>query len=191
VADADADVRGWEVRTVSGRVIGTVYDMLVDQDAREVVLLDIDLANTTRRGLLPIRAAEIDRARRVILVDSADVQDADEFSTSARAAGHDGIVERASHHDAALRESAHRIVTDDHTVRAVPREYVGDAAAPVAPAAAAAPAPRADAAAPRDPVVIEEVVVRRRVVDAADLPAEEARGARVVQDDGSLDERLG
>ena len=196
VADADADVRGWEVRTVSGRVVGTVYDLLVDEDVREVVLLDVDLAGSSRRGLVPIRAAEIDRARRVILVDSADVRDADEFSTAARAAGHEGIAQRDSHHDAALRESAHRVVTEGNTVRSVPRaEYAGETGAlPAAPMSSAPPpAPSADLAAdaPHDPVVIEEVVVRRRVVDAADLPAEEARGARVIRDDGSLDERLG
>src|SRR5207237_251543 len=43
VAEGDADVRGWEVRTVGGREIGKVADMLVDPDAGEVVMLDVDL----------------------------------------------------------------------------------------------------------------------------------------------------
>ena len=75
VADGDADVRGWEVRTVGGRELGKVADMLVDTDASEVVMLDVDLANSDRHTLAPVRAAQIDRARRVVVIDSADLQD--------------------------------------------------------------------------------------------------------------------
>src|SRR5690349_4898613 len=77
VAEGDADVRGWEVRTVSGRELGKVSDLLVDTDAAEVVMLDIDLHGTDRHTLAPVRAAQIDRTRRVIVLDSADLQQAD------------------------------------------------------------------------------------------------------------------
>ena len=77
VADGDADVRGWEVRTVSGREIGKVADMLVDTAANEVVMLDVDLAGTDRHTLAPVRAAQLDRTRRVVLLDTADLQDLD------------------------------------------------------------------------------------------------------------------
>jgi len=77
VSDGEPDIRGWEVRTVSGRELGSVADLLVDADAGEVVLLDIDLPGTDRHTFVPIRVAQLDRARRVVLMDSADVPLAD------------------------------------------------------------------------------------------------------------------
>ena len=73
VSDGEPDIRGWEVRTVSGRELGSVADLLVDADAGEVVLLDIDLPGTDRHTFVPIRVAQLDRARRIVLMDSADV----------------------------------------------------------------------------------------------------------------------
>lgn len=73
LGDGEPDIRGWEVRTVGGRSIGTVRDLLVDRAAREVVLLDIDVDGGTRRARAPIRAAQIDRRARVIRMDSADL----------------------------------------------------------------------------------------------------------------------
>jgi len=72
VSEGDPDIRGWEVRTVSGRELGAVADLLVDADAGEVVLLDIDLPGTDRHTFVPIRVAQLDRARRIVLMDSAD-----------------------------------------------------------------------------------------------------------------------
>jgi len=77
VSDGEPDIRGWEVRTVAGRQLGSVADLLVDADAGEVVLLDIDLPGTDRHTFVPIRVAQLDRARRVVLMDSADVPEAD------------------------------------------------------------------------------------------------------------------
>ena len=76
VAAGDADVRGWEVRTVSGRELGKVEELLVDATAGEVVMLDIDLHGTDRNTLAPVRAAQIDRVRRVVVLDTSDLQDA-------------------------------------------------------------------------------------------------------------------
>lgn len=76
VAEGDADVRGWEVRTLSGRELGKVADMLVDTSTNEVVMLDVDLHGTDRHTLAPVRAAQLDRSRRVVLLDSADLEDA-------------------------------------------------------------------------------------------------------------------
>lgn len=77
VVAGDADVRGWDVRTVSGREIGKVEDMLVDAQAGEVVMLDIDLKGSDRHTLAPVRAAQLDRARRVVVLDTSDLQDSD------------------------------------------------------------------------------------------------------------------
>ena len=76
VSEGEPDIRGWEVRTVSGRELGTVRDLLVDADAGEVVLLDIDLPGTDRHTFVPIRLVQIDRTKRVLLMDSADLPEA-------------------------------------------------------------------------------------------------------------------
>src|SRR5690242_11606799 len=60
LSDGEPDIRGWEVRTVSGRELGKVRDLLVDREAGEVVMLDIDLPGTDRHTYAPIRVAEID-----------------------------------------------------------------------------------------------------------------------------------
>lgn len=77
VSEGEPDIRGWEVRTVSGRQLGSVADLLVDADAGEVVLLDIDLPGSDRHTFVPIRVAQLDRGRRVVLMDSADVPETD------------------------------------------------------------------------------------------------------------------
>lgn len=69
----EPDIRGWEVRTVSGRTLGSVRELLVDRHSREVVLLDLDLTGGERRARAPLRAVQIDREARVIRMDSADI----------------------------------------------------------------------------------------------------------------------
>src|ERR1041385_298610 len=73
----EPDIRGWEIRTVSGRQLGTVADLLVDREAGEAVMLDVDLPGTDRHTYVPIRVAQIDRESRIVLLDSADMQEAD------------------------------------------------------------------------------------------------------------------
>jgi sporulation protein YlmC with PRC-barrel domain len=73
VVAGDADVRGWDVCTINGAKVGTVDDLLVDRARGEVVMLDVDLVGSNRRVLAPIRAAQIDRVRRIVLLDSADL----------------------------------------------------------------------------------------------------------------------
>lgn len=81
VPDGEADVRGWEVRTVSGRQLGTIQDLLIDAAGREVVMLDVDVPSENRRVCVPIRNVEIDRRARVVLMDSADFVNAASEST--------------------------------------------------------------------------------------------------------------
>jgi hypothetical protein len=73
VSDGEPDIRGWEVRTVNNRQLGTVKDLLVDPDAGEAVLLDVDLPGSDRHTFVPIRVVQIERSRRVVLMDSADL----------------------------------------------------------------------------------------------------------------------
>jgi hypothetical protein len=73
VADGEPDIRGWDICTVSGRQLGAVSDLLVDAKAHEVVMLDVDLPGTDRHTFVPIRLVQIDRERRVVVMDSADL----------------------------------------------------------------------------------------------------------------------
>ena len=77
VQKGEADIRSWEVRTVSGRVLGHVRELLVDPNAGEVVMIDVDLAGTDRHASIPLRVVELDRARRVVRADSSDLQASD------------------------------------------------------------------------------------------------------------------
>jgi hypothetical protein len=72
------------VRTLSGRVLGTVRDLLVDPRAGEVVMLDVDLVGSGRQACVPLRVVEIDRARRVVRADSGDLEEG-ELTEGARA----------------------------------------------------------------------------------------------------------
>ena len=73
VAEGEPDIRGWEVRTIGGRELGKIRELLVDPDAGEVVMLDVDLTGSDRHALVPLRIVEIDRPRRVVRMDSADL----------------------------------------------------------------------------------------------------------------------
>lgn len=77
VQKGEADIRSWEVRTVSGRVLGHVRELLVDPKGGEVVMIDVDLAGTDRHACIPLRVVELDRTRRVVRADSSDLQDGD------------------------------------------------------------------------------------------------------------------
>jgi sporulation protein YlmC with PRC-barrel domain len=74
VADGEPDIRGWAVYTSTGREMGQVEDLLVDTDANEVVMLDVDLKRGGHHTLAPIRAAWIDRPNRRVVIDSAHLE---------------------------------------------------------------------------------------------------------------------
>jgi hypothetical protein len=90
VADGEPDIRGWEVRTISGRLLGEVDELLVDPDAGEVVMLDIDVKNSGRHSFAPVRAAMIDRATRLVRLDTGDLQDEELPSLADSSAGEAG-----------------------------------------------------------------------------------------------------
>ena len=73
VAEGEPDIRSWEVRTIGGRELGKITELLVDPDAGEVVMLDVDLSGSDRRALVPLRIVEIDRHARVVRMDSGDL----------------------------------------------------------------------------------------------------------------------
>jgi hypothetical protein len=73
VAEGEPDIRSWEVRTVGGRELGKVKDLLIDADAGEVVMMDVVVTGTDQHALVPLRAIEIDRRARVVRMDSSDL----------------------------------------------------------------------------------------------------------------------
>ena len=152
VADGEPDIRSWEVRTIGGRELGKVTELLIDPDAGEAVMLDVDLTGSDRRALVPLRIVEIDRHARVVRMDSADLTPIEESAVA------DATADEAPDTPAA---ASARAWADSGRVR-----Y---------------PARDGERILERRPIV-EEVVVRRRVVgsdeDVADAsaPAVDADG---------------
>ena|SRR5205814_789868 len=143
VAEGEPDIRGWEVRTVGGRDLGKVKELLIDPEAGEVVMIDVDLTGSDRHALVPLRIVEIDRPRRVVRMDSADLTPAEQ--------------EAVSEAQETRPERRERTWSDSGRVRYASRsddEKVVE----------------------RRPMV-EEVVVRRRIVEDAKVDA----GARTEQ----------
>ncbi|MGQ0813498.1 MAG: PRC-barrel domain-containing protein [Gemmatimonadota bacterium] len=70
------DIRGWDVRTLSGSEVGEVDDLLIDPHRGEVVLIDIDLKGSDQHVNVPIRGVQLDRARNCVIVDSGDIRSA-------------------------------------------------------------------------------------------------------------------
>lgn len=87
VADGEPDIRGWEVRTISGRKLGEVSELLVDPEAGEVVMLDIDVGTGGRHSFAPVRAAMIDRTARVVRLDTGDLKDGELPSLASAGSG--------------------------------------------------------------------------------------------------------
>ena len=147
VAEGEPDIRGWEVRTIGGRELGKVSELLIDPDAGEVVMIDVDLTPSHQHALVPMRIIEIDRGRRVVRMDSADLTPAEQAAVED--ASSDATGTRAA--------SARGNWADTGRVR-----YPG----------------RADdeVVVERRPIV-EEVVVRRRLVDEGEsVDSAESRG---------------
>jgi sporulation protein YlmC with PRC-barrel domain len=171
IAKDDPDIRGWEVRTLSGRQIGQVRDLLVDPEAGEVVMMEIELANDDRRTLAPIRAAQIDRDRNCVVIDSADVE-----------RGYRRVGEAAAYDERAARDSADaHEAREPRAVRDTEPRRDADGRDRERAAAEAQPHDDEEVVVERRPVVYEEVVVRRKDVsdDAPDeTPADEARRTR-------------
>ncbi|MDF1505765.1 PRC-barrel domain-containing protein, partial [Roseisolibacter sp. H3M3-2] len=74
VADGEPDIVGWTVFASTGRELGRVTDLLVDVEAREVVMLDIDLRRDDRHSLAPLRAAWIDHAAKRVVLDARELE---------------------------------------------------------------------------------------------------------------------
>ncbi|MDQ3996776.1 MAG: PRC-barrel domain-containing protein [Gemmatimonadota bacterium] len=178
VADGEPDIRGWEVRTISGRQLGEVAELLVDTDAGEVVMLDINVASNGRHSFAPVRAAMIDRTARVIRLDTGDLQDDELPSLASGAAGEDDTREFGERYERAYGD---RGWSPD-------RDYVlphGDADVHFARRDAREAAEREAARRATE----REVRIERRRDEIDDADAEQRRTASGTVRYGALDER--
>lgn len=156
LAEGEPDIRGWDVRTLNGREIGEIEELLVDPDHGEVVMIEVELREGGVHAEVPIRSVQLDRSAKAVLVDSGDVD-----------ARYD---QRARDRMAAVERDADREIRDDRDRRVTygARDvHVSDAdRAAGAPAGETVRTGEGDEETiiERRPV-IEEVVVRRRVVD--------------------------
>jgi len=125
VSEGEPDIRGWDVRTVSGRQLGAVHDLLVDPSAAEVVLVDVDLPGADRHTFVPIRIVQIDRVKRLVLMDSADLPESD-LTESDRTPAVDRLTSDAG---IVRYPAADREVTIDRTQRADDATPAADASA--------------------------------------------------------------
>ncbi len=162
IASGEPDVRGWEVRTLNGREVGEVEDLLIDPARGEVVMLEVDLDRSGRHVSVPLRSVQLDRERNYIIVDSGDLgsDTADVFDarTRDRMTDEDRRNMDEDVRDARTRDVRYGLADRDERddrleeqrldreVRAADRDIDPD---------------RADESQP----VVEEVVVRRRVID--------------------------
>lgn len=139
IANGEPDIVGWEVRTLAGVEIGRIDDLYVDPHRGEVVLIDVDLKDSDQHVNVPIRGVQLDRSRRVVVVDSGDLRAARESGL-----GFDEDRDRAQERldEETASDERHRIAADSSDTT---DEVVVE----------------------RRPV-IEEVVVRRRIVDSDD-----------------------
>lgn len=149
VAAGEPDIRGWQVRTLSGKLIGKVADLLIDTEQREVVMLDLEIEGSHRRTLAPVRAAQLDREERVVRIDSADLHEEALPEVERMKAR-----ERDVNLTPEARPLADGVDRERTTVRYRGTEGVGETPT--------------EKVIEQRPVVVEEVVVRRRVVDKAD-----------------------
>lgn len=199
IAEGEPDIRGWEVRTVSGREIGEIKELLVDPDTREVVLLDVDLSGTDEHAQVPIRVAEIDRDRRIVRVDSADLRRTSEEAATAATVAPDEIPVPPAITPAEVGRRAEIVTGKDETTlerenqaeyerekrleatngvdyerdRERNREAVRDAERRAGESNRVRYGQSKEVVVERRPVVVEETIVRRRAVDGGEPTADE------------------
>ena len=165
VVDGEPDIRGWSVFTATGRELGDIEDLLVDTDLGEVVMIDIDLKRDDRHTVAPIKAAWIDReTHRVVLNTSMFDVDGEIRSGVVADRSADATVDRASN-------TPDREVDEVRGADVQPerRRFVRYGPS-------------------HDKMVVEEVV-RRRVVDPADMSPSETERLRQESGDITTDAR--
>lgn len=145
IADGEPDIRGWDVRTLSGREIGEIEDLLVDRERNEVVMIEVQMRETGVHAEVPIRSVQLDRERKVAIVDSGDIEARSDQHTHQR-----GVIERTDHIADERDADARRITYGAREGRPEDVERTAE---------------RGDEVVVERRPMIEEVVVRRRPAD--------------------------
>lgn len=146
IADGEPDIRGWDVRTLNGREIGEIDDLIIDTDRGEVVMIDVEMRDGGVHAEVPIRSVQLDRESKAVIVDSGDLD---------------------ARHDQRPRDRLDAVERSDEV-----RDARGDAPRTVTygglehhAADEERTADEGDEVVVERRPMIEEVVVRRRVVD--------------------------
>ncbi len=78
VSDDDPDVRGWDVVDRQGISLGSVDELIVDQDALKVRYLSVQLDRSTGATqpyrLIPVGLATLDESEDVVILKSMNIQ---------------------------------------------------------------------------------------------------------------------
>lgn len=219
-ADGEPDIRGWSVFTSSGRDLGKVEDLLVDTARGEVVMLDVDLRDSDRHTLAPLRAAWVDRDAKRVVLDGAQFDANEEVPSLRRESVSDeeartfGDRYARTYGDRGFDDREYRVGSGDKEYRFGSRQDETDNAserfrierreARERDDIAREPVEREESSDVRyqrrdeeeqvirsRPVVVEETIVRRRVIDESDVSREDepARGTRSASDDDPREER--
>ena len=145
-ADGEPDIRGWDVRTLNGREIGEIEDLIVDTERGEVVLIEVEMRDGGVHAEVPIRSVQLDRDNKAVIIDSGDIDARHDQRPRDRLSA----VDRSEDVRDARDDTSRRVsygARDLHT-----------------PLDQRTPEGDEEVVIERRPV-IEEVVVRRRVVD--------------------------
>ncbi len=181
IKKGEPDIRGWSVYTSNGREVGSVDDLLVDTSIGEAVMLEIDLKDVDRRTAAPMRAAWIDRAHRRVILDSAFLTPDTELPGLGRTPPAEELRQTADRYAVAPEPPA-RLITPPPGGEVVVERRVVAADEPAGARGLEGVPPSGEMRAPSPgQTLIEEVVVRRRYVDAEELAALERSSGTVPQ----------
>lgn len=159
LAEGEPDIRGWDVRTLSGRDIGEIEDLLIDPDHGEVVMVEVELREGGVHAEVPIRSVQLDRSAKSVLVDSGDIDRRYDQRARDRTLAADRDDHRAAHAD-----TNRRVTYGSREVHETDQDHVAATRDRDAAESAHTTEGAEEVVVERRPV-IEEVVVRRRVVD--------------------------
>ncbi|HSJ08927.1 MAG TPA: PRC-barrel domain-containing protein [Longimicrobiales bacterium] len=143
LGDGEPDIRGWTVCTLGGRDLGEVEDLLIDPERGEVVMLEVDMRGEGVHAEVPIRAVQLDRKDKRVLVDSGDLDTRNDVRARDRFSETDRERTKEEFHEAP-RDVRYEATEDME--RTIDEDGVEETVIERRP-------------------VVEEVVVRRRVVE--------------------------
>lgn len=146
IAEGEPDIRGWDVRTLSGQEIGEIEDLLIDTDRGEVVMIEVEMREGGVHAEVPIRSVQLDRESKAVIVDSGDIDARHDQRSRDRLRA----VERSDEIQDARGDESRTVTYGGREQHSADVERTADDGDEVV--------------VERRPV-IEEVVVRRRVVD--------------------------